>query len=245
MALAASCRTCLSACRSGAARACGTITFKAPAPRFLEHTKIPIVKPRPHRADNCGSMGPEQRKALSEQPHTWLANAGSFGGVPGPVLIRRWGDVATVSAWSPPRSRHLPRRSVAGAIAESFAGDCHVADAGSHIHWKSGGRADQRDAKCAIHGDLGQSGACRWAAAAWPGGTRTTLEPRPTGGANQRKGPGPHEGLGSSRKNQRLATSARSQLRQLGNQAGKAPAQGGNEQEPGSARLGPSSPTLG
>ena len=30
-------------------------------------------------------------------------------------------------------------------------------------------------------------------------GIRITLEPRPTGGANQRKGPGPHEGLGSSR----------------------------------------------
>jgi hypothetical protein len=87
-----------------------------------------------------------------------------------------------------------------------------------------------------------QSGACRWAAAAWPGGTRTTLEPRPTGGANQRKGPGPHEGLGSSRENQRLATAARSQLLQLGNQAGKAPAQGGNEQEPGQREAGPEQP---
>jgi len=109
---------------NGAARACGTITFKAPAPRFLELTKIPIVKPRPHRGDNCGSMGPEQRKALSEQPHTWLANAGSFGGVPGPVLIRRWGDVATVSAWSnlrapanrrPRSEREQPRSSSRGS----------------------------------------------------------------------------------------------------------------------------------
>jgi hypothetical protein len=41
----------------------------------------------PGPRDICGSLGPRQREAPSEQPHTWLANAGSCGGVPGPRPI--------------------------------------------------------------------------------------------------------------------------------------------------------------
>jgi hypothetical protein len=36
----------------------------------------------PGPRDICGSLGPGQREAGPEQPHTWLANAGCSSGVP-------------------------------------------------------------------------------------------------------------------------------------------------------------------
>ena len=110
------------------------------------------------RSAIVSSLNPRVSKAFTQRPCGTIARTSSTWR----SLADNLCFLGSVAFRLPPRSRRSPTARCGEAIAESFASDCHVANAGNSYPleiWKAAPTSAMPSGS--IHGDLGQSGACR------------------------------------------------------------------------------------